>query len=357
MSDQPAVSKKRKAGTVKRYITREAKKTIASGKKAISQLSQLGDLRAEVELLTSYSTDTIYRLRYDTMNYDYISPAVVRLLGYQPEEMQTMNIRALIQETRLVSDGMKAVESFEGLENARKGGDVGKWQADYLMRTKDGKKIWVSDISYPWFGKDGNIVGSVGSLRDITDRILAEEKAKAEMERMATTDMLTGLANRRAFFEGLEEELKRVKRHRRPLSLLLIDIDHFKKLNDEHGHDAGDKVIQGISDIIRSCLRETDVAARLGGEEYGVFLPDTPAEGACWVAERIRASVSKKNFSEQEGKLIGCTVSIGVSASGSHGSEEIPSSTTLYKTADTRLYIAKHTGRNQVSMDEIVNMH
>ncbi len=312
-------------------------------------------LRAELELLTSYSNDTIYRLRYDTMRYDYISPSVVRLLGFTPDELINLNIRTLILETRIVTNALKSVESFSPLEEERKRGNVHKWQADYLMRTKDGRKIWVSDISYPWFDDSGTIIGSVGSLRDITERVTAEATAKDEITRVVSTDQLTGLGTRRVFFTKLEDELKRIKRSREDLSLLLIDMDNFKTINNNYGQEMGDKVLQAVAKIIKSCLRETDLGARIGGEEFGVVLPETPANGAFWVGERIRTSVAKESFNIGEGnQLFGCTVSIGIaSARFDHNTD----AEALYKTADQRLYIAKHTGRNQVSMDELVEMH
>ena len=312
-------------------------------------------LRAELELLTSYSNDTIYRLRYDTMRYDYISPSVVRLLGFTPKDFEGMNIRSLIIETRIVNNTLKPVESFTKLEDNRKRGEVNKWQADYLMRTKDGRKIWVSDISYPWFDESGSIIGSVGSLRDITDRVEAEAAVKEEVTRVQNTDSLTGLGTRRVFFTKLEEELRRIKRSHEDLSLLLIDMDHFKNINNNYGQEMGDEVLKVVSRIIKSCLRETDVGARIGGEEFGAVLPETPAKGAYWVGERIRTSVAKETFNIQgNNKLVGCTVSIGIaSAKFDHNTD----AEALYKTADQRLYIAKHTGRNQVSMDELVEMH
>lgn len=309
-------------------------------------------LRAEIDLLTSYSNDTIYRLRYDTMQYDYISPSVVRLLGFTQDEIKNMNIRTLILETRIVNEALKPVESFARLEEDRKRGDVEKWQADYLMRTKDGRKIWVSDISYPWFDDSGAIIGSVGSLRDITDRVEAEARAREEIARVYTTDLLTGLATRREFFTRLEDELKRIRRSREDLSVLIIDMDHFKNINNNYGHDAGDKVLQGVARIVQSCLRETDIGARIGGEEFAAILPETPIGGAYWVAERIRASVAKETFSlGGDNTLVGCTASIGVAAARF---DQNLDANALYKMADQRLYIAKHTGRNQVSMDELV---
>lgn len=316
-------------------------------------------LKDEIALLTSYSTDTIYRLRYDTMQYDYISPSVERLLGYTQAEIKGMNIRSLILETRIVSNALKPVDSFTHLEEARKSGHLNKWQADYLMLTKDNRKIWVSDISYPWFAesgeKKGTIIGSVGSLRDITERVEAETLAKEEMARMANTDMLTGLASRRLFFIRLEDELKRIKRNHEDLSVMLIDMDYFKNINNNYGQAVGDKVLQAVGRIITSCMRETDTAARVDGGEFAVILPETPASGAFWVAERIRANVAKETFAlGEENHLFGCTVSIGIASAQFDQNLDANS---LYKIADQRLYIAKHTGRNQVSMDELMEMH
>ncbi len=309
------------------------------------------DMKDEIALLTSYSNDTIYRLRYDTMAYDYVSPSVERLLGYTQSEIRAMNIRSLILETRIVSNAMRPLESFEALENERKEGAVNKWQADYLMLTKEGRKIWVSDISYPWFDERGAIIGSVGSLRDITERVEAEAQAKGEVSQMMNTDALTGLSSRALFFVRLEDELKRIKRSHEELSVLLIDMDYFKNINNNYGQDIGDRVLKAVAGIIRLSMRETDTAGRVDGGQFAVVLPDTPASGAFWVAERIRASVAKETFHiDEENELFGITVSIGI-ASARH--EQQLDASALFKVAEQRLYIAKQTGRNQVSMDEL----
>lgn len=317
--------------------------------------TKMDNMLDEINLLTSYSSDTVYRLRYNSMTYDYVSTAIVKLLGFSPDEMKKINFRSLILETKMVSNGMKVISSFEELEKSRKQGNVNKWQADYLIRSKDGRKIWVTDISFPWFNERGEIIGSVGSLRDITDRVTAEVKVQDEMLKMAHTDPLTGLSNRHTFFAAVDNELKRFRRSQRHFSMLLVDIDHFKKINDDFGHNAGDKILVEISKIIESCTRDTDLVARLDGEEFGVFLPDTVEEGAYWVAERICRQVSKHCFfAENAITPVHLTVSIGV---GSTKNKPLPTIPDIYKQADTRLYIAKHTGRNQVSVDEIVQMH
>ncbi|MCH2546061.1 MAG: sensor domain-containing diguanylate cyclase [Alphaproteobacteria bacterium] len=333
--------------SISRLLRKRTSKKISRGRHALDAIKTINELKSEVALLTSYSTDVIYRLRYDGMKYDYISPSVTKLLGYSCEEMQRINIRALIVETKIVNDGMKTVESFDRLEDTRKKGEVSKWQADYLMKTKDGRRIWVSDISYPWFDDDGSIVGSVGSLRDIGDRIDAETKVKEELKRIANTDPLTGISNRRVFFEKSEDELKRIRRGRGEFSMLLLDIDHFKKINDSYGHDIGDFVLIEITKVIKRCLREIDVPARMGGEEFAIFLPETNEQGAFQVAERVRGAIAKHTFmaDAKQNRPIGCTVSIGITTSRF---DEETDATKMYKMADTRLYIAKNSGRNQV---------
>ena len=342
---------RRKSSVYSRFARHSA--TPSRALSTTNEKQVIAELKAEIALLHATSTDTIYRLRYRSMTYDYISPNVVKLLGYRPDELNGMNFRDLILETRNIHDGMRTVDDFGGLEMARRQGETVKWQADYHLRTKDGREIWVADISYPWVDEDGAIIGSVGSLRDITDRVEAETHLRAELVAMANTDFLTGLHNRRFFFERMDQELKRQQRSGESLSMMLIDLDHFKKINDRFGHPEGDAVLKKIANIILSCLRETDVAARVGGEEFAVLLPETSDEGAYWVADRIRNEVAAHRF-ELRNVVITCTVSIGVAGSPK---QDHLNGAQLYKLADTRLYIAKHTGRNQVSMDEVLNLH
>jgi diguanylate cyclase (GGDEF)-like protein/PAS domain S-box-containing protein len=348
-------SKSNKYETFLNMIINGTKNNSTSLKQAINFKSKTKKLKEELQLLTSYSSDTVYRLHYDNMRYDYVSPAIVKLLGFSPDEMKQVNFRSLILEIKIISNGVISVSSLDDLEQSRKNGDVNKWQADYLVRTKDGRKIWITDISYPWLDKSGKIVGSIGTLRDINDRVQAEEQSKEELIRLAHTDILTGLGNRRTFFEAVDKELKRNLRSKSNFSILLIDIDYFKKINDTYGHVAGDKILNELGQVMKSCIRDTDLIARVGGEEFGVFLPDTNEGGAFWVADRICKRVAKHNFFIKDSIMpINTTVSIGIA---SNQSKLEINSTDLYKQADTRLYIAKNMGRNQVSMDEIVQVH
>lgn len=315
---------------------------------------QLQELRNEISLLTSYATDTIYRLDYRAMKYDYVSPAIARLLGFSPLEMRKINFRSLIVETKIVTDGLRKIDSFDELEKKRIGGDVGKWQADYLIRTKSGDKIWVSDVSYPWFDVNGKVIGSVGSLRDITDRVKVELEMEAKIEELNDKDKLTGLEGKNAFYDGLDIELKRANRSNTELSIVLFDIDDLKRVNADYGRGAGDKIIENFAKLLKSSLRETDFLARMSGDSFALILPDTSIRGAYFVAERLRLEIGKQKLSLDNGKpAVSFSFSAGIS---SLRTDHVENSADLYKAADTRLYIAKNTGKNQVSIDELVSM-
>jgi diguanylate cyclase (GGDEF)-like protein len=161
-----------------------------------------------------------------------------------------------------------------------------------------------------------------------------------QLAQLAATDELTELANRRRFTEGLRMELARSRREGTPLALLLVDIDHLKRINDSHGHPAGDAAIRHVAGILRKARRETDLAARLGGEEFALLLPGTDVAGAVTVAETIRERLA----STQTVSAFTVTVSIGVSTSPEDGLEEEE----LVRAADRRLYAAKAGGRNKV---------
>jgi diguanylate cyclase (GGDEF)-like protein/PAS domain S-box-containing protein len=328
---------------------------VVSGVKKISFQTQIKRLEDELKLLTSYSSDTIYRLDYRTMKYSYVSPAITRLLGFTPNEMKRINFRSLIVETRLVTDGLHKVSSFDELEDKRRSGDSGKWNADYLIRTKSGEKIWVSDISYPWFDESGKVIGSVGSLRDINERVKVEEKLFSDIKSLSTNDALTNLPGKSNFFSALDKELRRIKRSNNELSLIVFDIDDLVGVNKEYSAEIGDNLIIEISKIALSALRETDFIARVDGGTFAVMLPDTEVKGAYYVADRIREYVNKTQISlGGDIKPMTCSISAGIATTDS---KESLTAADLFKLADTRLYIAKNTGRNQVSIDEIVAMH
>ena len=169
------------------------------------------------------------------------------------------------------------------------------------------------------------------------------KKAKEKLHILAFTDMLTGLYNRRKFFEVLDQEQSRVFRYKEDSSFIMIDIDHFKRINDEYGHDTGDKALIRFADIVKSALRETDHAGRLGGEEFGIILPQTGIENALIVAERIRTGIEKETGKPGE-DIPAFTASFGVA----QFNKERTSATLLTQEVDRALYRAKETGRNRV---------
>jgi diguanylate cyclase (GGDEF)-like protein len=171
---------------------------------------------------------------------------------------------------------------------------------------------------------------------------LANAKLHAEIENMAVTDGLTGLFNHRTFQERLSDEFKRLQRFSNPLSLLLIDIDFFKKVNDTYGHPSGDRILKGVAGIIKETIRTSDVSARYGGEEFAAMLLGTNQDGALKMAERLRKAVQDTRFTV-DGKEITVTVSIGVATSPyDAGVKE-----ELIEKADKALYGAKRNGRNR----------
>ncbi|MYM94885.1 GGDEF domain-containing protein [Duganella vulcania] len=173
--------------------------------------------------------------------------------------------------------------------------------------------------------------------------LLASERVGTEFERMANVDLLTGAASRRAIMQAFEGEVARWQRTGRVFSILLLDIDHFKRINDRHGHVVGDQVLARFAATVKSALRSIDTLGRYGGEEFIVLLPDNDLQGAAVVAERVRQAV------EQEVGAAGlpaCTTSIGCACI----SQSQAAVTALLSQADAALYTAKHEGRNAVRL-------
>ncbi len=171
---------------------------------------------------------------------------------------------------------------------------------------------------------------------------LTNAQLYGRMEEMATTDGLTGLVNHRTFQERFSEMLARAERTGGKQALLLTDIDHFKKVNDNYGHPIGDVVLRGVAAVVRDCVRKVDLAARYGGEEFAIVLEGTDLAGARMLAERIRAEVQKQLFQSPKGAF-GCTLSLGIAVYPDDGKD----GKTLIDHADQSLYSAKHGGRNR----------
>ena len=174
--------------------------------------------------------------------------------------------------------------------------------------------------------------------------LMNKERADVAAERLASLDPLTGAYNRRSFHETAERTLALARRAGQPLSIIMIDIDHFKGLNDKHGHRAGDEVLRVLADIVRSQLRKEDLLVRFGGEEFCLMLPQVPGPGAVVVAGRIRKAVCADPM-RIDGREIPVTISLGVAARLDEGPESIEE---LLGRADQALSLAKNRGRNRV---------
>ncbi len=174
------------------------------------------------------------------------------------------------------------------------------------------------------------------------------ERDKEAFEQLASIDPLTGAINRRKFMQLAESELHRTQRYQNALSCLMLDIDHFKQVNDRYGHAAGDQVLRAFFEACCHSVRDTDIVARIGGEEFVVLLPETSQADALQLAERIRSEVSQMQVAIDERQRIELTVSIGAS----FWSEEISDIEALMEQADSALYRAKHEGRNRVAIAE-----
>jgi len=168
-----------------------------------------------------------------------------------------------------------------------------------------------------------------------------------EVRRQATTDELTGLVNRRRFIEALEIELERARVFGTPLTVVLADLDDFKRINDSFGHHAGDYALRAFGELLRNHVRDVDVAGRIGGEEFAVFLPETRLEAAAAVAARMREALASSRITLPEGVEIRLTASFGIAESVAGQSTD-----ELLRQADAALYDAKRAGKNRFTVAE-----
>ncbi|ANF27097.1 MULTISPECIES: sensor domain-containing diguanylate cyclase [Stutzerimonas] len=228
-------------------------------------------------------------------------------------------------------------------------------QRPYLLRFKNYQPITgLEDFMYqnttlmPLKALNGSIEQVCLIIYDVTDVATNRRQLQAanqELQRLSSTDRLTGLFNRGHWEEMLRQDYARHRRYERNAALVMFDIDHFKKINDSYGHQAGDAVIQQTAELVRQSTRDADIAGRYGGEEFVVLLPDTDSEGAVTFAERLRQSIEAHEV-VHEGRSIRFTVSLGIADL----SEPTNGYAQLIERADIALYSSKASGRNQVTL-------
>ncbi|MGS2719068.1 GGDEF domain-containing protein [Paraglaciecola aestuariivivens] len=226
-------------------------------------------------------------------------------------------------------------------------------QRPYLFRfdsnrpiTSQASFMYQNITIFPLASLTGEIEQICLVIYDVTDEAVSRlgmQSLNAQLQEISQVDGLTGLYNRRYWEEQFVREFKRNKRSDGPTSLIMLDIDHFKKVNDTYGHPAGDDVIKALGRIIQKGTRETDVPGRYGGEEFAILLPDTPVENVEFVAERLRRLVEKFTVVHDEIE-ISFTISIGIAGFN----QDFLDSTQWLESADKALYQAKKSGRNRV---------
>lgn len=262
----------------------------------------------------------------------HVGPGVRRVLGYEPHEIEGRTAESYYPESS-DRDAFKAAIMAHG--------EVSDFPGQ--MVRKDGSIIDISISSHALFDHNGQFAGVEGIYRDVTQR----KNLERELQRLATTDMLTGMANRRAFLDAAEQAWAEAMGNGQAMCLLMLDLDHFKNINDRNGHLEGDRVLVAFAQAVRAQLRAGDTVGRLGGEEFCVLLRTTDADSGSEVATRILEGVRTMPLTTATGERLSVTVSVGLAnlRSVDRSLHE------LLDRADQALYNAKRGGRDRVAFN------
>jgi diguanylate cyclase (GGDEF)-like protein/PAS domain S-box-containing protein len=261
----------------------------------------------------------------------YISPSVERVRGFTPAEAMSLSI----EQTHPPATAASVLDFYQRLFTAvRSGTELPVFRGEHEYYRKDGSIIVGEVQVIPQMDAEGRLVEILGVTRDISER----KQFEAELRRLAVYDPVTGVWNRRHGEELLVADLQQARDSRQRLTVLMLDIDHFKSINDTHGHQAGDQVLAEICRRVLDTVNTTDVVARWGGEEFVVMLRNCGRDDALSVAEKIRARIADSPF----GAVGSVTVSIG--ASELTDTDDL---TSWLARADEALYRAKRSGRNR----------
>ncbi|WP_289296697.1 diguanylate cyclase [uncultured Reyranella sp.] len=294
---------------------------------------------ADFRLLAEESSDMVMRIGLDERIL-YASPACLRVLGWSPEQITGTPALAGVNP----EDLPHVQETVRDL----KLGEIEETKLIYRTRHHDGGEIWLETaLRATRDNVTGRISGVVAISRDMTEH----KDLEARLSNLASQDGLTGIANRRHFDERLQTEWRRAAGDETPLSLLMVDVDNFKKFNDQYGHQAGDACLKAVAQAIAAeARRPGDLAARYGGEEFVLLLPNTDEIGCASVAARLSESLAALNIPHAlnpPSKRV--TISAG-GATGWPGAESANNHPSLIAAADRALYAAKHAGRDRFVM-------
>lgn len=280
-----------------------------------------------------------WKIDWATKRFTYVGPQIEKLLGWTPESWQGVEdwVARMHPEDREKVFNFCVSQSLAGIDH----------EADYRAMTNGGDYIWIRDVVHV-VRKDGEVEALIGFMFDISERKKTEEQVmrlQKELEELSFKDGLTGVGNRRMFDSIMEVEWANARRHHQPLSLIILDIDHFKQYNDCYGHIQGDDCLRKVAQALGAAgTRARDFFARYGGEEFVLVLPETDADAAAKIAERCRSVIFKLQIphaTSPTSQIV--TLSLGVGTiTPSHDAEPIM----FIEAVDRLLYKAKQKGRN-----------
>ncbi|MDM1261423.1 sensor domain-containing diguanylate cyclase [Acinetobacter indicus] len=283
-----------------------------------------------------------WQINWKTKAFSYIGPQIEPLLGWTQDSWKTAQdwIDRMHPEDRDKTVNMCMSLSDQGTDH----------EADYRALTATGDYVWIRDVVHV-IRENDETVAIIGFMFDISARKQMELELEALSRKnlaLSLQDPLTLVANRKALSECIENEFKRASRHQHALSMLFIDIDHFKPYNDNYGHLQGDHCLISVAQLLKQHFaRASDFVARFGGEEFVVLLPETPLADAVQLAENFRQAVYALEIPHTKtGEITQVTVSIG--ANSYHQNQQYHNVVDFLHSADELLYLAKNKGRNQV---------
>ncbi len=304
-------------------------------------LAAVSSREAEFRLLAEASNDMVTRIDFDGV-LTYVSPASLRVLGWSPE--------SLVGGQALAGLDAQDRASVEAVVDQLRRAEITQAMIAYRTKHRTTGTVWLeSSLSVTRDPTSGRVNGVVAISRDVTEH----KQLEGHLSRLATLDGLTGLANRRFLDDRAEREVQLALTAGRPVSLLLIDADHFKAFNDTYGHLAGDTCLQQIAGVIQAhATRPGDIAARYGGEEFALLLGETDRVGAHVVAERIRAGIEELGLPHR-GNSASAVVTVSIGVATLPPGSRTGRSKDLVRLADECLYAAKENGRNRVRGQDI----
>jgi diguanylate cyclase (GGDEF)-like protein/PAS domain S-box-containing protein len=288
-----------------------------------------------------------WKIDWATMRFAYIGPQIEALLGWRQDSWLTVEDWA----TRMHPDDRDTVVNF-CVSQSQAGVDH---EADYRAMTKDGDYVWIRDVVHVARNADGGVDSLIGFMFDISERKRSEQdviRLQKELEALSFEDGLTGIANRRMFDSHLETRFRSAQRSGRPLTLIMLDIDHFKQFNDHYGHIQGDDCLKTVANALKTLIdRPDDLVARYGGEEFVFLLPDTDVDTARDFAGRCMQTLAGLRIAHQASPGVPLvTASLGVGTITPSTDTDLKAFT---QAVDRLLYAAKAKGRNRIEAEAI----